>query len=488
MMNSNLYAKLQAYGRSDFYGFHMPGHKRQMLYPFEDPFGIDITEIDGFDNLHHAEGILKEAQERAAMLYGSSETHFLVNGSTAGLLSAIAGCTTRGGKIIMARNCHKAVYHAAFLNDLEVIYWMPRMDPVNGVNCGLPVDNLKKLLKENPDTQAIVMTSPTYDGVVSNVDKVVEIVHKCGIPLIVDEAHGAHFGFDPRFPKNSVGKGADVVIHSLHKTLPSMTQTALIHLNGSLADREKIRRYLSIYQTSSPSYVLMSSIDSCIGLLARRKEELFDAFYHKLSVVRDQLSHMQKLHLFSKEDAVRRGGADLDPSKLLITTAGANVNGKELSSLLRDRYHLEMEMETSGYVLALTSIADTKEGFQRLTSALMEIDRQCVADGKYRDYAEAADTADEDAEMANETAMTIWKADQYRKKSVLLEDSAGSVSGEFVYQYPPVIPLIAPGEIISNKAVELICRAKEQGINVQGMKDFTAESIEILDEIRRCEN
>ena len=136
MMNRDLYTRLKAYGSSDFYGFHMPGHKRQMLYPFDNPMGIDITEIDGFDNLHHAEGILMEAQGRAAALYGSSETHFLVNGSTAGLLSAIAGCTTRGGKIIMARNCHKAVYHAAFLNELEVIYWMPQMDTVNGINCG----------------------------------------------------------------------------------------------------------------------------------------------------------------------------------------------------------------------------------------------------------------------------------------------------------------------------------------------------------------
>ncbi|WP_343247536.1 aminotransferase class I/II-fold pyridoxal phosphate-dependent enzyme [Diplocloster hominis] len=483
MMNSDLYTRLKDYGGSDFYGFHMPGHKRQMLYPFENPMGIDITEIDGFDNLHHAEGILKEAQGRAAQLYGSSETHFLVNGSTAGLLSAISGCTARGGKIIMARNCHKAVYHAAFLNELEVIYWMPGIDPVYGVNCGLPVDNLKKLLEENPETQAVVMTSPTYDGVVSNVDKVVEIVHKCGIPLIVDEAHGAHFGFDRRFPGNSVGKGADVVIHSLHKTLPSMTQTALIHLNGVFADREKIRRYLAIYQTSSPSYVLMSSIDSCISLLAQKREELFDSFYHKLSAVRDQLGDMKKLHLYTKEDAMKRGGEDLDPSKLLITTAGTNLNGKELSSLLRERYHLEMEMEAPGYVLALTSIADTKEGFQRLVQALMEIDRQCEEERKYRCVEDVRNTSDE-FPCVNETAMSIWQAERYRKKSVPLMESSGHVSGEFVYKYPPGIPLIAPGEVISNEVLELVSLAKKQGINVQGMKDFTAESIEILEGIR----
>ncbi|WP_238723038.1 aminotransferase class I/II-fold pyridoxal phosphate-dependent enzyme [Diplocloster agilis] len=484
MMNRDLYTRLKAYGSSDFYGFHMPGHKRQMLYPFDNPMGIDITEIDGFDNLHHAEGILMEAQGRAAALYGSSETHFLVNGSTAGLLSAIAGCTTRGGKIIMARNCHKAVYHAAFLNELEVIYWMPQMDTINGINCGLPVDNLKKLLEKNPETQAIVMTSPTYDGVVSNVDKVVEIVHKCGIPLIVDEAHGAHFGFDPRFPGSSVGKGADVVIHSLHKTLPSMTQTALIHLNGDLADREKIRRYLSIYQTSSPSYVLMSSIDSCIGLLNERKEELFDSFCQKLTAVRDQLGQMEKLRLFTREDAIKREGVALDLSKLLITTRGTNLNGKELSGLLREKYHLEMEMETPGYVLALTSIADTEEGFQRLTQALMEIDGQSaviVEDSQTGN----TDTGAGASMKGNETVMSIWQADQHRKKSVPLGESSGLVSGEFVYQYPPGIPLIAPGEVINGEILEQIRLAKAQGINVQGMKDYTAESIEILDDIRR---
>ena len=225
---STLLEKLTAYGASDYYGFHMPGHKRKLdMLGGVTPCQIDITEIDGFDDLHHAEGILREAQERAAETYHADETHFLVNGSTVGILSAILGVTRRGDEILVARNCHKSVYHALEMQGLHPVYVYPGFDPDTQLNTEISADDIRRALETHPYSRVAVIVSPTYDGIVSDVESIAEAVHVHDIPLIVDEAHGAHFGFHPCFPENANQKGADIVIHSLHKTLPSLTQTAL---------------------------------------------------------------------------------------------------------------------------------------------------------------------------------------------------------------------------------------------------------------------
>ena len=237
---STLLEKLTAYGASDYYGFHMPGHKRKLdMLGGVTPCQIDITEIDGLDDLHHAEGILREAQERAAETYHADETHFLVNGSTVGILSAILGVTRRGDEILVARNCHKSVYHALEMQGLHPVYVYPDFDPDTQLNTEISADDIRRALETHPNIRAAVIVSPTYDGIVSDVESIAEAVHVHDIPLIVDEAHGAHFGFHPCFPENANQKGADIVIHSLHKTLPSLTQTALLHINGERVDRRR---------------------------------------------------------------------------------------------------------------------------------------------------------------------------------------------------------------------------------------------------------
>ncbi len=224
-----LYEKLTAYGNSDYYAFHMPGHKRNMeLMRARLPYNIDITEIDGFDDLHHAEGLLKELQENAARVFHAEETHYLVNGSTVGLLSAVMGCTERGGRILMARNCHKSVYNAIYMNELRPVYIYPEFSEETDLNGEIHVDQIKKLLEEYEDIQVVVIVSPTYEGVVSDIEAIAEIVHEYKIPLIVDEAHGAHFGFHSYFPQNANTRGADVVIHTdgMLRLLKEMRRTA----------------------------------------------------------------------------------------------------------------------------------------------------------------------------------------------------------------------------------------------------------------------
>ena len=367
-----LYDKLKAYSESDFYAFHMPGHKRnKALLGIELPYDLDITEIDGFDDLHHADGILEEEQERAARVFGAEESHFLVNGSTAGILSAVMGCTHRGDKILVARHCHKSIYHAIYMNGLVPRYVYPEFDISMHMNGEISKEDVVKALAAEPDIKAVVIVSPNYDGVVSDVKGIAEVAHSYRIPLIVDEAHGPHFGFHPAFPGRANDLGADVVINSLHKTLPSLTQTAILHINGKIVNRRRIKKYLDMLQSSSPSYIFMASLDACVDFVDGKCEEAFELYVERLQKFREELEPLQHLQILRTEH--------YDISKVVISTANANITSPELADRLRKEYHLEMEMTGGTYVLAMTTVADTQEGLDRLKAALLEIDGQLEA-------------------------------------------------------------------------------------------------------------
>lgn len=456
---SGLFEKLKEYADSDYLPMHMPGHKRRMG-EIGNPFFIDITEIDGFDNLHHAEGILLEAQKRAAALYHSEETHYLVNGSTAGILSAVSGCTSFGGKILLARNSHKSAYHASLLRGLHISCIYPQSEENMGINGMILPEAVEKALYEEEDIQAVLITSPTYDGVVSDVRSIAGIVHRQGIPLIVDEAHGAHFPFSEHFPEDSVRCGADVVIHSLHKTLPTLTQTALIHLNGSLIDREKIRKYLTVYQTSSPSYVLMASLDNCVEWISGHPDA-FERFWTELQLLREGLRSMRMLKLLEIPG--------MDQSKILVSASGTGINGRKLDELLRKEFHIETEMACSSYVCAITSVGDTRESLERLLRAFRSIDETlCRNEAKRPDRTAPFRS---DAVIPVERACTLLEAEECEKESCLLEEAGGRISGDFVTLYPPGIPILAPGERITEKITERLRNYTEEGFEVHGIKD-----------------
>lgn len=517
---AELYRKLREYCGSDYYPFHMPGHKRR-LGGMADPLSFDITEIEGFDNLHHAEGILLEAQQRAARLYGAEETHFLVNGSTAGILCALGACAP-SGKILMARNSHKAAYHGVYLNRLEAVYLYPGRF-ISGkagfgggqlssrrlfgglweeLNGPILADEVEAALERETDIRAVFITSPTYDGVNSDVAAIAQAAHRRGIPLIVDAAHGAHFGMHPMFPENAVRQGADVVIHSLHKTLPAPTQTALLHVNGPLVDRRRLGKLLQIYQTSSPSYVLMAGIDECVGILEERGQTLFDEFARKLEWLREEMKSLRVLD-FARSD---------DPSKLLIGAGKSGLTGLELSGWLRETYHLELEMAAGSYALALTSVGDDWEGFRRLAAALLEMDETLAARKEADGWKISAARGETDAwkgsaargeadswkvsaargeaggrergscpfyikSIKNETVMTIARAEESLQEKIPLAKSGGRVCGEYIYRYPPGVPLAVPGERISRELLAEIREEKRLGYQLQGTEDYTLETV-----------
>ena len=263
----NLEERLENYFNEDYLPMHMPGHKRNIKLLGEKlPYRIDITEIDGFDDLHHPEGIIKEIEEKAKKIYKSNKSFILVNGSTCGILAGIRSVVNYGDKVLVARNSHKSVYNAIEINCLNPIYVLPKIDKY-GINKNIKADDIENILEKNKDIKLVIITSPTYEGVLSDVKSIVNIAHKYKVPVLVDEAHGAHLSFMENSNFEALNCGADIVIQSLHKTLPALTGTAILHIKGDLVKEEDVRRELSIFETSSPSYILMSSIDECLSLI-----------------------------------------------------------------------------------------------------------------------------------------------------------------------------------------------------------------------------
>ena len=493
--------RLAAYARSDMYPFHMPGHKRRTgpedsfmnscVDSFTNPFAVDITEIEGFDNLHHPEGILKDSMKWAADVYGADQTYYLINGSTGGILAAVCGSVPRGGRILVSRNCHKSVYHGICLNQLKTSYVYPQEIEGLGIQGGITAEDVDRMLNRYMDTQAVLIVCPTYDGIVSDIEAIARIVHRAGLPLIVDEAHGAHFRYDAMFPVSALDLGADVVIQSVHKTLPSLTQTALLHIKcnrpdgGCYADRERIDRYIHMVQSSSPSYVLMASIENSIYQMEQTDTAPYGKQLHRL---RRRLGQMRHLRLADTGLIGQAGIRDLDISKIVVSTRGTclypaedgltGFTGAQLDDILRREYHLEMEMCGADYVTAITTVMDSGEGLERLGDALTRIDTQ-LTDAGYKPDGRRGDQKSVYS-MRCDTAMSMGEAMEEKMASVGLEDSAGCISGEFVYIYPPGIPIVAPGEWISRPILEVILEYRDKGLPVQGPADQSLRTIRVV--------
>jgi arginine/lysine/ornithine decarboxylase len=467
-----LYDKLISYGNDGYYPMHMPGHKRNtLLCGMDNPYKLDITEIEGFDNLHQPEGVLKELAGRLSGLYGAKESFPLINGSTAGILAGISAAVNRGDKVLLARNSHRSVFHAVILMGLEPVYIYPQQPEQLPINGGISAREIEELLISSPDIKLAVITSPTYEGVVSDIGEIAGAAHRHGALLLVDEAHGAHFGFHAGFPKSAVTLGADIVVQSLHKTLPSFTQTAVLHCNREDLNK-RIRRYLAIYQSSSPSYLLMAGMDRCLHILEEQGKELFDAYYERLGEFHLSMKALKGLKIADSGIIGYNGVYDLDPSKITISVRDTGISGHRLQELLRDKYHIELEMAAPDYALGMTSICDTPEGFARLAEALLAIDRGLEASGK-----EIIST--EKNVIKPVQAMLPQKAAEAQLMQIKLLEGEGRISGGFISLFPPGIPLLVPGERIDKSLIDHIQWVRREGFTVTGLAGTDKDEIEV---------
>ena len=528
---SGLEEKLSEYAETDMYPFHMPGHKRRLQAAFhatafgagaaapenplcpaapaapEDPLcsaaRLDITEIDGFDNLHAPEGILHEEMKLAAQVCGAAETWFSVNGSTCAILAAISAAVPRNGMMLIERGCHISVYHAAGLRGLKLRYIPEGMaafrfqhnpegmaapelqishrGPESGGE-GNTASSLKRA--ESEKISAVVITSPSYTGEVRDVRSWAEYAHALGAVLIVDEAHGAHFSKHPWFPRSAVSQGADVVVQSLHKTLPALTQTALLHRVTERVSGEALSHFLDVYETSSPSYLLLASMTRCIHGMAERGEGYFEPYVGLLKKLRSELSGLRHMRLAGSEDEIAAGL--YDPGKLFIQVRDhvycslldrEELSGPVLYDLLRLRYHLQPEMKTPDSVLLMTSPADSAEGFERLSAALREIDRNAYrpvpAGSGDPDFGNAALPGFEsqpDESGFPSCAMTITEAEDRPRETILLDEAQNRISASYVIVYPPDSPLIVPGEVFDSGLIGRIHALRRNGLTVTGLQ------------------
>jgi arginine/lysine/ornithine decarboxylase len=369
--------KIKEYMAKNVYPMHMPGHKRNIDHShYILPFDIDITEIHDFDDLHNPQGILLETQQLAAKIYGSNRAYALVNGSTVGILSAIGAHTQRGDKILIANNHHWSVDNAVELFGLKSVEIHSAADDLSGIEGSIDPAVVEQMLDENPDIKLVVITSPSYEGVVSNIASIAAIVHAHNLVLLVDSAHGAHLGFSGVFPKSAIQAGADIVIMSLHKTLPCMTQCSLLHLCTSRAKADETQKMLSMLQTSSPSYVLLASIDTCLHTLNTDHVQLFSEYERNLERFGDEIHSLKKLNVLCHTYNINHLFFDFDPGKIVIVTKNSAISGIELAQTLRTEYSIELEKAVEDYAIAMTSICDSMEGLDRFAKALLEIDRK----------------------------------------------------------------------------------------------------------------
>ena len=461
-MDETLFMALQRYGREDAIPMHMPGHKRnEALAPYLKALGagLDITEIDGFDDLHGAEGILRRGMERAAQLWGAKRSFYLVNGSTCGILAAIHAVLGQGGSAIVARNCHKSVYHGLELCGITPHFLLPPVESRFGICGSIAPAEVERALQMHPDARLVIVTSPTYEGVVSDIRAIADVAHRHHAVLLVDEAHGAHLGMG-NFPAGAVACGADVVIQSAHKTLPSLTQTALLHLQGELVDPERVAHSLEIFETSSPSYLLMASLDSCVALLLEQGQHLLQEWNASLQAFGQEVRSLQHLRILGYTAAPDSSVYALDPSKIVISTAGTSATGPELMGSLRKEANIELEMAASDYVIAMTGMGDTADTFHALARALCKADRTIQT---------SPSAAVRPALQLPRRLCSAQEAVFGAREKCPLDKAAGRVSAGYVWAYPPGIPLLVPGEEIDAALLSVFKGLQESGVSLRGL-------------------
>ncbi len=408
--------------------FHMPGHKRNIkLLGNKFPYDIDITEIDGFDNLHSPDSIIKEIEDKAKEKYECDNSFILVNGSTVGILAGILATVKQGNTVLIARNCHKSVYNGIELAGAKAEYILPELDEYGILKAVAPDELDEKIRLFNP--KLVVITSPTYEGVNSDIEKLCEITHKYNIPLMLDAAHGAHYvGY---------AKYADITVMSLHKTMPALTQCALAHVNGHLVNPEEYRIKLSMLETSSPSYILMSSVEECLELNLD-----YWTFINKRDKLLKECKKLRHLELI-----------DYDISKLVVFCGYSNINGVKLAEKLRNEYNIEVEMAAKNYVVLILTACDDFKNYKLLRKALFQIDDNL----KSEEY-----ISDKLPQLPQKSTKKIEN-----KKLLNFDAASGNVCAEYIWAYPPGIPIIVPGEIISKEIISYINDSLKSGVNIQ---------------------
>lgn len=480
-----LYDGLLNYIEEGNVSFHMPGHKNgkgifkiKEKPDFKDKLiYIDQTEVPGLDNLHLAEGIIQEAQELAARAFRSDYTYFLVNGTTSGVYSMILGVTNHGDKIILPRNSHRAVAGALIIGGLWPVYYEPDVDLDKGIAVSASLHKIEEAIKENPDAKAVLVTNPTFYGTCSDIEAIADLVHKHNMVFLVDEAHGAHLPFSRKLPINAMDAGADCAAQSAHKTLSAFTQSSMLHIRKGRVDVEKIEFMLRLTQTTSPSYILMAGLDLARYQMEEHGEELLDNLLGMVEGFREKINDIPDIYCFGSEIIGQHSVVDFDPTKLTINFKNFGIPGTRISEILRNEHKVQVELSDLYNVLAMGTIADEREDYQRLYDAIYDISLKYSSEREVRDIPLINWKIPYQALSPREAVYEPMEMVDFTK-------SDGRISAEIIAPYPPGIPVILPGEIITNDIIENIIMVKEAGIKINAPR--VAANMEITIIIKNC--
>ncbi len=459
MWETPLFDAVKNYAKSQTVPFHMPGHKLGIGLPTEFSHRVseyDITEIPGTDNLHYPEDAILKAEKLAASAFGADKTYFLVNGSTCGILAAIRTVCNKGDTLIIGRDCHKSVFSALVLWGVKPVYVKPDFNSDFGISSIIRPDFIRDALKKHPKARGVLITRPNYYGICSDIKKISDLVHSYGKILIVDEAHGAHFGFCKRVPPTSIKQGADLVIQSAHKTLPALTQGAYLHVNGRQIDTRKLKNNLRMLQTSSPSYPVLCSLDIARAIMQERGDAMLTKLLEYIDEFNNLLGSLLNICVLTQnqlEEGIH------DPTRIVVQFKG--LCGYEAERILRERYSIQVEMSDLHNIVCIATVSDKRTFFKKLFLAVRDI-----ANSSSSKKISSFTMPVPDIPKAS---ISIEEASLMPQKGVGLKDAAGQISGEFITPYPPGIPLVVPGELITKEVVEYVYNVIYVGGKVNGI-------------------
>ena len=469
-MKNYILNKLDELKNNDLVSFHVPGHKMGKIFKklgYEDTmqkiYTLDTTEIDGTDNLHNAKEIIKNSQDRASKVFNSDKTIYLINGTTCGIEAAIMSVCPPKSKIIVNRDCHQSVINGCILGDIEPIYISSKVCKKTNIIMGVDVEETKSVIDQNLDAKAIILTYPTYYGKIFDLKSICDYAHSKNMIVIVDEAHGAHLQLSDELPKSAIEQGADIIIQSIHKTLPAFTQSSMLHIKGNRVDINKIKTILRFLESSSPSYMLLTSLELAVDIYDKYGNELMNNLINYIDNFKGKFKNNENIIIDN----------NMDKTKIFISLKKLGITGYDLDSILREKYKIQVELSNYYGVLLICTIGNEKEDFIRLEKSIEDLllnitKKKILEDTNY-------------PEIIPEKVLNPRDAFYSNKKTVKLEESIGKISGEYIIPYPPGISLISPGEIITQEIITYIQQGVKSGMIVSGIKDVNLKYIDVID-------
>ena len=469
-MENYILNKLEELKNDNLISFHVPGHKMGKVFEklgYEDIlkkiYTLDTTEIDGTDNLHNAKEIIKDSQDRAARVFNSDKTIYLVNGTTCGIEAAIMSVCPPKSKIIVNRDCHQSVINACILGDIEPIYLSSKVCEKTNIVMGVDVEDTKSVIDRNLDAKAIVLTYPTYYGKTFDLKSICDYAHSKNMIVIVDEAHGAHLQLSDELPKSAIEQGADIIVQSTHKTLPAFTQSSMMHIKGDKIDDNKIKAMLRFLESSSPSYMLLTSLELAVDIYDKHGKELMSDLIKNIDNFKSKFKNNENIIIDN----------NMDKTKIFISLKNLGIIGYDLDNILREKYKIQVELSNYYGVLLICTIGNDEGDFIRLEKSLEDLLLN-ISRGKILEDTNYP-------KIIPKKILNPRDAFYSDKKTIKLEDSVGKISGEYIIPYPPGISLISPGEMITQEIITYIQQGVKNGMIVNGIKDINLEYIDVID-------